>query len=1824
MKKKFLGRVLTMLLVASMVFTLLPASAVAAGNWWWNADEYTEEAIPTATADNSYQYNIFFLDCGRKYFSVDSIKTLIDNASAAGFNYIQLAVGNDGLRLLLDDMALTVGDNTYKSDDVKAAIHTGNLAYNAGIVKDNNHEAYNPETNELTQFEMDTIIAYANTKGMGVIPCVNTPGHMDAILSAATSLTKTTCAYNSSKTTIDVTNTTATAFTKALLQKYITYFKSQGCQLFNMGADEYANDVYKTGGMGFAHLKDWGQYVYYVNYINAVATMIKDAGMTPMAFNDGIYYGGDTSTAINKSIVICYWSSGWSGYEVRSAKNLVNDGFAMINTHGDYYYVLGKSDKYDEFGTSYASRFNRYNFIDGSTIQQPVGSMLCVWCDYPGDEDEATILSNTPDIIKNFGSTLPKLNTTPVQPDTGITIKPEGGTTGTTGKLDSTKNESIVLDAGKVVTWSYDPTLVTLKSADAASDVALADFATLSARRVTVTPVAGASGKATITAADENGHRADFPIEVVNSSATTGETVELKVGDTSDKYAVKGNVTDTDMKLASNFKDVASYDLSYRTETPVTVNTVSSPVGEEVYIKDETGKKYLDNTATWTPDVDEAAKWRCGKTEGGMFTSSYIFLELVGSSPKNYLSHAGSGQWKVTDSTYYRAHLAFDNTSEKFTVTEGLINPTTYTLGTPVQIFHGSPTAYTDITFTGVGEGDTSVTIGGTPYTIKVRYNEEPVNVVLKQSTQVPVSGDLNKKELNESVATVSISTDGTTMTVNGVAEGHTSVIVGNTRYNITVSTENLETVPPLKIEYWITNGRATGANSENNFIEITAVEANNKEGVATVDLVEGTAKKEGRDLRYWQTKLLDITKENNSTSSTELQTEESGDDETLNGKAFTKVRYWESKWQVFTTEWVDVDRTNQTVSYTIKEVTKTYEGEKNQLVAYYMEIVDIKNENDVNELRVNAADWGIKGDNSSYLSYYPQDGQCAVAIQIVYEDNSTNPADTSAANLKSKTLLYGAWSPNRGIGTMVFTGENNYNIYKVTAETGTMTCKVSNSGTYQQPKCSTEVTSFTWDNNAKTVWGADDAEPQKMASIGNPARNPDDQSPKDHLLWNKENDAILLRVYVVAEKNEDSLTVHYLDQGDENHEFYSYNITVNKGTYFNEEFELVKETNPKNNRLINHTVTNSSGQTQKAEINLLNVNAPAKYRYANFTCVNATRGEGGKDVYLYYTFDNSVSFIADFGLPLTIKAKDLSDAFEDGNQVTNKVVNDAPKHGTAVFDGINIVYTPGNTFPSSSGDTFTVTYTGTNPKTGEVGSASFVIYIYPASNVLYEASFLTQGSKGNGPEWTAPTATTTRKQQTQKVGDTTTNYHVFGRDEAYDNAYGALGAWTASGLNSKSSTGALTTSFYGNGFDLIGNCGPKTGRVILFVENAKTGKGKLVDVDTRYGADTFYQVPLAHVMMAEEASYNVTVYAAGLKATNATPASYSLRGAATYASDYAADSYDAVLNGVLAENGLTMADVEYVKVESAPAAAKTARRATSFYALDTAADTGSVTHEAGDHVEIDGFRVYRSTDNANNTNYPEGEKNVQYLNILDAVSSFTAFVEGSGSDVDWTVRTDYENAGGPQNEIYLRKTDGTGSAIAFKVDPNAIVQISARAVENGKPATLVVNDKTIVIATNTEMYYTYTAGANGIVTIKNTGEGMLALGNLKIKNGTQPAALSEEDYPMAIALLSLNAAPETPDTVFEPTISAKVTTTRFIRSKVVTLTVSASADVAKLTVNGKELRPTNGWLVSMGWSKSYNYILTETMKKSETKNYEIIGYSADGTASTPTIVTSK
>lgn len=401
-------------------------------------------AADTTSGGQTDFMKVVHLDAGRKYFSVDSIKKIIDNASADGYNYLELGVGNDGLRFLLDDMSVTANGKTYNSEAVSKAIHAGNEAY------------YNFNTDELTQREMDEIISYAKNKGISIIPLINSPGHMDAILSAANSLTGTTCSYNGSKRTIDVTNDTAVAFTQALIQKYVNYFAGKGCKYFNMGADEYANDVYTSGSMGFGNLQDTRKYSSFVDYVNQMAAMIKNAGMTPMAFNDGIYFNNNTSSGtFDTDIVISYWSCGWSGYTPMSASKLTDMGFKLINTHGDYYWVLGKSDW--QCSAEKASRFNYKEFqhteLESGTIDNPVGAMFCIWCDYPGADTEANVVSKTADTMAAFAKTLPSASnsgtTTPNKAPTAPANKEINLSVGGTATETVSGNYSDVTTANK-------------------------------------------------------------------------------------------------------------------------------------------------------------------------------------------------------------------------------------------------------------------------------------------------------------------------------------------------------------------------------------------------------------------------------------------------------------------------------------------------------------------------------------------------------------------------------------------------------------------------------------------------------------------------------------------------------------------------------------------------------------------------------------------------------------------------------------------------------------------------------------------------------------------------------------------------------------------------------------------------------------------------------------------------------------------------------------------------------------------------------------------------------------------------------------------------------------------------------------------------------------------------------------------------------------------------------------------------------------------------------------------------------------------------------
>ncbi len=1616
-------KVLSLILAVVMAVSLLPISAFASGD------------SKASTTDNTDYYKILHLDCGRKYFSKDWIIALLNEMSADGYNQLQLAFGNDGLRFLLDDMSFTANGTTYSHKTVVSKVEAGNkLQNNSG------------DASWLTQTEMDEIIAAAKEKGIEIVPLLNLPGHANAILDIADDT------YNASgsNNTLNVASSEkARNFGMAIFKKYVDYFAGKGCKFFNFGADEYANDA--SGTFSFSRLNST-QYATFVSFINSLAEYIENKGVTARAFNDGLYYNGQ-SASIDTKIQCCYWSSGWGSYPVASAKTIASKHHDMINTNGDYYYVLGKADKFDR-DYSYASNFSNAGFM-GSTVDNPVGSMFCIWSDYPNAETETEVAQKV---------RLPM----------------------------------------RAMALRMDD-----KSIDSMDTSVVAN---------------GFNADGTLNRATSGG----------NGTYTSEVDITLTVGQTSDVYTQAGDVTDKVNKDGFN-ETVASIDsLKYanvegKTERVIgTKQSSFSTSGTTGVITDAAGHYMVIDSSgniTSTDDINAATVFTVKKTS--RYDSTY--------------SIQGNGYYLQLT----RSGIAANSTSgSRFNYAE-------------YNGFYISSGSYYRINYSNGNWGAARTTNGD--YT--------------------------GAGQLYSYTESTTPATNATKITFKGNAVGETSVIIGSVKYNITVTAEDLSKVTPLTIEYWITNSRLTGSDGNKALtIQATDKDVATEAGVSTADLVAKTGNKDGRTQEYWQTKILDVEKENNSTSGTELQVTKQGDDETLNGKAFTKVRYWGGAWQVYTTEWVNVDRTATSVKYTDDQSnTQTYTGDKNQLVAYYMEVVDIKNSNDTTNLHVNAADWGTKGDGTGNWGYTPESSRCSVSVQLVYEDSSTNPADTTADSLKSKTIVYGYWSGGRGLGTMIFNGEDNYQIIKVTAETGTMASSASGSNTVT-------VTNFNWANNEETVW---EGAATDSVSIGNPARNPSYDAPYDNLAWNtgdyNSNNAILLRVYVKAIPKSGALTVNYFVDG-RTEPFYHYNINVVENTTFDPDFKRVEDTSEAGAYLVNNTVTNYEGNTQTVQSDLSKMTEiDAQYRYSDYKFVKAVRSEDGKTVNLYYTFNSKRTYVVDFGLPMVIRPEDVSTKLVDkGVALTGVEVSQTTSYADITTgEGNTVTYKLKKTIDDA--DNFGIKYSGQIPTdtdgTVQKGGVSYSITVIPATSVYYEDSFATfnpGAGAAAGAKWSIDKDNTAAKAETNQALSALGAQDIYGYDKAYKDStklsMGSAHKVTVSTDMTKTWTPTsqwptATFTFKGTGFDVISLTDNNSGAIsvkVYSVGNDGTEtqvKGTLVNnyygytckdgkwtVAPKGDNNALYQIPVIKISGLDYGTYKVVI-------------------TASYA---------------------TFAD-------------KTGDGQYSFW--------------------LDAIRVYDPMGKDNSTYEQDNEGYPQYIKLRDSLVGETATAKNGSVFIDGADKADiatYANYG-PNNEVYLAK----GQAISFKLtgalDSIASVQIGAKS-PDGTDGAAVISVNGQKVTTATEMYYaiTDTAKSGNQVTIANNGTGILSLTNLKItytESGKSVSLdkLSAADQENAVAQVrALFAAPAVepfnPDR-FDASWSRNVR-----KGETAKLTVKTSEDVEAITVNGEtidsftERHECTGW---GWWAKTVTYrefIYTTTADV--TRDYTVCAVNAAGVRS--------
>lgn len=1749
MREKKSRRWLSLLLAVVMLLSLLPSAVLASGE------------------TGSTFYRIFHLDCGRKYFSVSEIEGIVDELAENNYTHLQLAFGNDGLRFLLDDMSV----GSYTSDEVTNAIKSGNSTYSS---------SKSTESTALTEAEMDEIIAYADNAGIEIIPLLNTPGHLNVLLSAMKTLGV------SSSSSFSLTDPAQVSFTQELVGKYITYFAGKGCTFFNMGADEYS----------FSSLDSDG-YAAFVDYINTIAAAIKDARMKPVAFNDGIYYNSDDTAfaaeaaAIDKDIIVAYWCQA-SRYA--SAATLAANGFSLLNNNSNWYYVLGDAlygvwaqgqwgykDSKAALQNTPCTTFD----TSDSTGAEAIGSVMCVWCDYPKYDYEAdkvydliaTMAASNPDYFVESG--------TPTDPDPD----PE-----------ETENEDVVLtDKTTGIEVNFGTNNVTGMTVEELTEAPEIPGAR-EVRAYSITPESY-TDSATVS----------IPVPTTWTNVRGGVMASESGEEVLDIEGTLSNGVFT--FVAPHFSDVVVYDLESSDVVPVTKSdTVNLTVGGSD-TREITGANYAGTYTTEDPSI-ATVEVTGGTTEGtpaqkesttkvtSLTAGTYIigdgthwmtlsgttigYTDVASEATQWTISQSGSS-WRIQSGNYYLRHsynnlTASTNTynatwsynSTGFYYSIGIITTNTYYLrwsGSAWQV-------------------STTNSNNAAAYTYTPGQEEVPGN-------------------------------DYTEITFKGLAVGTTYVNVGDTRYTIKVTDVDLSGVDDLPIQLWITslpisvnnittptsgdfryNGYASGTDYAAHYVSVDADDAYGENGVELTSLVPTGVAADGSkttnvdaDAKYiiWKGTVL---KKSGSGLQALWSTNKCN-----SGTPFNYVRYYDGAWGVSAdrVSWTEVTGNGSTGSYS----TCT-----EQIIAYYMQRTKI-----TDQVITDVVDYGdvLSEQNSSHGNIY--NGQYVI---LDYAVNANGTLIPSTFRQDGKTLLYhcagddenddGLASQYRRLYSIKATETSAYEVYMITITPTRESTSDKNFTAGEVP------TTYTYKGTERVVWAKTEEDiPDGYATIA----DSDYSSNKNYGAVTYGGDPIidelyiynlqgmLVTYYVRGVQTEDSLTVKYMDDTTGN-VFYT--------TYFDVLVETGK-TKDFNNALLDadgnayvvpgdttlddntYYIIDSYNGNVYVRSDLTKI--PDLHGVYSTGIYNQVRAEidpnDNKVLILHYTYDATANtyknFVIDFGLPVTVDAADL---FANSSNITSIAITTGGIYGTAEAAGTSFTYTPTEVLKNADVVKITVTYQDNT-------TSDFKIGFVPASNVLYEDGFMKADTTGSNESWSGGGSKLNGTTNNQAAGTSTSDPNVYGYDSAYASVTGASGTQykaTVDAANTR--TNDLTFTFTGTGFDLIGTCGPATGTLLVRVEDSD---GKYVMgylVDTSYSVTKLYQVPLVHAQDWGEDTYTVTVRGAYINysANSASTTSYNLsRGIA------AADPASAIsdLSDSMGFTDDEADSVEYVNMEE--------RLGSTTYTTRS----GDITTMT---LGIDGFRVYRTSDNSA---YLEGERGAAYVNVLHATlngETFTAYVENEDGK-SWT-KTTYEANGGPQNEVYLSSSD----AIAFKVgNAETTVQISARAVGTDS-ANLVVNDTIIKesITSNTEMYYKVTSDKNGIIAIRNNGTGMLALGNLKLPAGADAVALSDEDEAIVYTWLRTVPTPEEPEvSVFEPeTLSVRVRSSGVIRNKLVTVTITASTDVAKLTVNGQELWPINSRQVKSGRSKNYIYVFTDTMKRTDTRTYEIVAYDADGLAS--------
>ncbi|WP_373283273.1 beta-N-acetylhexosaminidase [Streptomyces prunicolor] len=252
----------------------------------------------------------------------------------------------------------------------------------------------------LTKAQVKQIVDLAASRHITVVPEIDSPGHLGAVLAAHPDLQLRNVSGVATRGAIDISKDASAAIVDELLDEYAGLFPGDQ---WHLGGDEYQALTVANPQASFPQLAAEATKAYgsggtvadlTTGWLNDRADTVRNHDRTMRVWNDGFF--ANTSVRAAKDLQVAYWTGKEIG--ARQPVAYLSAGRKVLNYNDEYlYYVLGEPQTFvyptgRRIYEQWTPRVLRGTAaVPAKYDGQILGGSFAVWCDLANSQTQAQV-----------------------------------------------------------------------------------------------------------------------------------------------------------------------------------------------------------------------------------------------------------------------------------------------------------------------------------------------------------------------------------------------------------------------------------------------------------------------------------------------------------------------------------------------------------------------------------------------------------------------------------------------------------------------------------------------------------------------------------------------------------------------------------------------------------------------------------------------------------------------------------------------------------------------------------------------------------------------------------------------------------------------------------------------------------------------------------------------------------------------------------------------------------------------------------------------------------------------------------------------------------------------------------------------------------------------------------------------------------------------------------------------------------------------------------------------------------------------------------------